>query len=70
MQNGSALTEADGHVLGGLEDLANSPKVAQAKEQLEAVSKKVKVFVDEHPVVAVAGAVAAGFVVGRLLSRM
>ena len=69
MQNGSAtLTDTDnGH---GLDDLANSPKVAQAKESLEAVSKKVKVFVDEHPVVAVAGAVAAGFVVGRLLSRM
>lgn len=69
MQNGSAtLTESEnGH---GLEDLASSPKVVQAKEQLEAVSKKVKVFVDEHPVVAVAGAVAAGFVVGRLLSRM
>lgn len=70
MQNGSAtLSETEnGHHT--LDELAASPKVVQAKESLEAVSKKVKVFVDEHPVVAVAGAIAAGFVVGRLLSRM
>lgn len=70
MQNGSAtLTEG---LNGTAESIAAAApaQLEAAKEQLEAVSKKVKVFVDEHPVVAVAGAVAAGFLVGRLLSRM
>lgn len=45
-------------------------KMAAAKEQATAIKAKVKDFVDENPVVAVAGAVAAGFIVGRLLSRL
>ena len=45
-------------------------KMAAAKEQATALKAKVKDFVDENPVIAVAGAVAAGFLVGRLLSRL
>ena len=38
-------------------------------ERVRAVDVRVRRFVMERPVVAIAGAVAAGFLIGRLLSR-
>jgi hypothetical protein len=42
---------------------------ALAGESVKNVDRGIRRFVTERPVVAVAAAVAAGFVVGRLLSR-
>lgn len=69
MQNGSSATMTES-VSGAEITAAANDKLAMAKEKADAVKVKVKDFVDENPVVAVAGAVALGFVVGRLLSRL
>jgi ElaB/YqjD/DUF883 family membrane-anchored ribosome-binding protein len=69
MQNGNGTATLTDEVNGHSHDIPAIDGPA-AKARLEEAKAKVKTFVDEHPVVAVAGAVAAGFVVGRLLSRM
>ncbi|MDP2342326.1 MAG: hypothetical protein Q8O67_15330 [Deltaproteobacteria bacterium] len=43
--------------------------IAQASEQLKVVDDGIRKFVSEKPGVALVGAVAIGFLVGRLLSR-
>ena len=43
--------------------------LSQASESLKAVDGGVRKLVSEKPAVALIGAVAAGFVIGRLLSR-
>lgn len=71
MENGNSSAVATEGVVGAEEvKAAVADKLAVAKDQAQAMKVKVKEFVDENPVVAVAGAVAAGFLVGRLLSRL
>lgn len=68
MNNGSTVLTEE---VGATDVAAHvTDKLAAAKEQAGALKVKVKDFVEENPVVAVAGAVAAGFLVGRLLSRL
>lgn len=43
--------------------------IAQANEGLKTVDEGVRRFVKEKPAVALVGAIAAGFLIGRLLSR-
>jgi ElaB/YqjD/DUF883 family membrane-anchored ribosome-binding protein len=45
------------------------PKLKDAGEQLAGVNEKVKSFIRENPGTCVLGALALGFVVGRLASR-
>jgi hypothetical protein len=45
------------------------PKLKDAGEQLGAVNEKVKTFIKENPGTCLLGALAIGFVVGRLASR-
>ena len=45
------------------------PKLDEAKQQLDALNVKVKGFVKENPCTALLGALAVGFVVGRLVSK-
>ena len=43
--------------------------LGQAEEGLKNVDTSVRRFVSDKPVIALVGAVAAGFLIGRLLSR-
>jgi ElaB/YqjD/DUF883 family membrane-anchored ribosome-binding protein len=45
------------------------PKLEEAQAQLGQASEKVKGFIREHPGACLLGAVALGFLVGRLASR-
>ena len=45
------------------------PRLDEAKQQLDALNIKVKAFVKENPGTALLGAIAVGFVVGRLVSK-
>lgn len=45
------------------------PQLEEAKQQLDALNVKVKTFVKENPGTALLGALAVGFVVGRLVSK-
>jgi ElaB/YqjD/DUF883 family membrane-anchored ribosome-binding protein len=45
------------------------PKLEEAQAQLAETSERVKAFVRAHPGACVLGAVALGFVIGRLASR-
>ena len=44
-------------------------KVREAEHRFEGVDRQVRAYVKERPFAAVAGALAAGFVFGRILSR-
>ncbi len=46
-----------------------APKLEEAKERLADANEKVKGFIRENPGVTLLGAVAIGFVIGRLASR-
>jgi hypothetical protein len=45
------------------------PRIEEAKQQLDVINVKVKTFVKENPGTALLGALALGFVVGRLVSK-
>ncbi len=45
------------------------PKLKEAEDQLMNVNEKVKTFIRENPGTCLFGALAIGFVVGRLASR-
>jgi ElaB/YqjD/DUF883 family membrane-anchored ribosome-binding protein len=45
------------------------PQHDEAKQQLDAINLRVKAFVKENPGTALLGAIAVGFVVGRLVSK-
>lgn len=45
------------------------PKLKDAAAQLETVNERVKSFIKENPGTCLLGALAVGFVVGRLASR-
>lgn len=45
------------------------PRLDEAKEQLSALNLKVKAFVKENPGTSLLGALALGYVVGRLVSK-
>jgi ElaB/YqjD/DUF883 family membrane-anchored ribosome-binding protein len=45
------------------------PKLDEARQQLDALNVKVKAYVKENPGTALLGALAVGFVVGRLVSK-
>ena len=45
------------------------PRIDEAREKLKVVNENVKAFVRENPLPTLLGAVAVGFVVGRLASR-
>ena len=45
------------------------PKLKDAEAQLKSVNEKVKAFIVENPGTCLLGALAVGFVVGRLASR-
>lgn len=45
------------------------PRLDEAKQKLESLNLKVKSFVKENPGTALLGALAVGFVVGRLVSK-
>lgn len=45
------------------------PKLKEAEAQLSNVNEKVKSFIRENPGTCLLGALAVGFVVGRLASR-
>lgn len=45
------------------------PKLKEAGDQLSNVNEKVKSFIKENPGTCLLGALAVGFVVGRLASR-
>jgi len=46
-----------------------APKLKDAEAQLRGVNEKVKSFIVENPGTCLLGALAVGFVVGRLASR-
>ena len=56
---------------GPLGDVAErlAPKIEEAQEQLMALNERVKGFIKENPGTTLLGAVALGFVIGRLASR-
>jgi len=45
------------------------PRLDEAKQQLDMLNVKVKAFVKENPGTSLLGAMALGFVVGRLVSK-
>ena len=45
------------------------PRLDEAKQQLDTVNRKVQAFVRENPGTSLLGALALGFVVGRLVSK-
>jgi ElaB/YqjD/DUF883 family membrane-anchored ribosome-binding protein len=45
------------------------PKLEEAQAQLEAFSEKAKTFIRQNPGAALLGAVAAGYLLGKLVSR-
>jgi ElaB/YqjD/DUF883 family membrane-anchored ribosome-binding protein len=45
------------------------PQLDEARQQLDAINVKVKAFVKQNPGTALLGAIAVGFVVGRLVSK-
>jgi ElaB/YqjD/DUF883 family membrane-anchored ribosome-binding protein len=45
------------------------PKLKDAQDQLNGVNEKVKTFIRENPGTCLLGALAVGFMVGRLASR-
>ncbi len=57
--------KADGHKIG--EQLTEG--LDKAKRRLSGAGKQVVEFIKEHPAACLLGAVAAGFVVGQLVSR-
>lgn len=54
-------SEAESHASEGL---------SRASDSLETIDKQVRAFVAERPFTAVFGAVVAGYVIGRLLSKI
>ncbi len=64
-QNGTSTDE------GPLGDVAErlAPKIEEAQEQLMALNERVKGFIKANPGTTLLGAVALGFVIGRLASR-
>ena len=58
--NGSTLPD----MLGGAQE-----QIEVAREALSDVDKKVRAFVKERPGMCLMGAVAAGFIIGRIVSR-
>jgi ElaB/YqjD/DUF883 family membrane-anchored ribosome-binding protein len=59
----------------GLEDTLKAveerlgPRLQEAQAQLKSLNEQVKTFVRKNPGVALAGAIAVGFLVGRWASR-
>lgn len=64
---GSTAAEAADPLSAAKERLG--PRLEEAKQQLESLNLKVKTFVKENPGTALLGALAVGFVVGRLVSK-
>jgi ElaB/YqjD/DUF883 family membrane-anchored ribosome-binding protein len=44
-------------------------RIDRAREQARSVDRDLRAFLDERPLLALASVVAAGFVLGRVLSR-
>ena len=61
-----AVPNRNGHISTQWQQSANDA-VADVRERLEDVDVQIRSFVREKPLVAVGVAVAAGFLVGRLL---
>ena len=64
-QNGTVAED------GPLDDVAErlAPKIEEAQQQLLALNERVKGFIKANPGTTLLGAVALGFVIGRLASR-
>jgi ElaB/YqjD/DUF883 family membrane-anchored ribosome-binding protein len=62
--NGSALPDQ----MSALHDHAEE-QIRAAREAFTDLDKKVRTFVKERPGLCLLGAVAAGFVIGRIVSR-
>jgi hypothetical protein len=49
---------------------ASAPDAAKASNEPAATERQIQVFIDEHPVLSIAFAVAAGYAVGRIVSKL
>lgn len=56
------------HTVGQLEERFG-PRLAEAREQLEVVNKRVTGFIRENPGTALLCAVGVGYLIGKLVSR-
>ena len=65
-------TQANGHpasaLSGGMSDEA-SQMAEQARVALEQAQEQVTTFIRERPLVCLAGALALGYVIGKIVSR-
>lgn len=65
METQEASPESISH--GGFPDLA--PQLEEARQNLERLNERVMAFARERPVTCIVGALALGFVVGKIAAR-